>query len=344
MKIRLPSASFLSLGLLLGLVVGSTGGRAAPAPPLGPTLKVVQGASSVPNTKVLNITAGCTLTPNGTEADLACGGGGGAVTSVTASAPIASSGGATPNISLTGVVPIANGGTNSLTALANGFAMISASGKIVEAISATATAIVQLVDSPDVAFQGSSWEVGAAVPIKFAWRAHPVFTGIYDAALELNGTEVFGLILNQPAGLLILEPSVGLQPFFPSGVSDPTVLAMQFDTGTTYSGVAQPIYEFNNNGNPLLGIADDGAGATKFINLSPKNLRFLGGVGGAGAGAVTLTGARVGDAVVGVVATSIAPGTVSTNFETVITVNDQIQQTGGLLNGHGLAVQLIANN
>ena len=39
------------------------------------------------------------------------GGGGGAVNSVTASAPIASSGGANPNISLTGIVGAANGGT-----------------------------------------------------------------------------------------------------------------------------------------------------------------------------------------------------------------------------------------
>ena len=39
------------------------------------------------------------------------GGGGGAVNSVTASAPLASSGGANPNISLTGVVAAANGGT-----------------------------------------------------------------------------------------------------------------------------------------------------------------------------------------------------------------------------------------
>lgn len=42
--------------------------------------------------------------------------GGGAVTSVTATAPIASSGGSTPDISLTGVVPVANGGTNATTA------------------------------------------------------------------------------------------------------------------------------------------------------------------------------------------------------------------------------------
>lgn len=38
-------------------------------------------------------------------------GGGGAVNSVTASAPLASSGGANPNISLTGIVAAANGGT-----------------------------------------------------------------------------------------------------------------------------------------------------------------------------------------------------------------------------------------
>lgn len=44
------------------------------------------------------------------------GGGGGTVTSVTASSPLSSSGGSTPNISLTGVVPIANGGTNASSA------------------------------------------------------------------------------------------------------------------------------------------------------------------------------------------------------------------------------------
>lgn len=44
------------------------------------------------------------------------GGGGGSVTSVTASSPLASSGGATPNISFTGILPIANGGTGQATA------------------------------------------------------------------------------------------------------------------------------------------------------------------------------------------------------------------------------------
>lgn len=43
-------------------------------------------------------------------------GGGGTVTSVSASSPLSSSGGATPNISLTGIVPIANGGTGQATA------------------------------------------------------------------------------------------------------------------------------------------------------------------------------------------------------------------------------------
>lgn len=41
--------------------------------------------------------------------------GGGAVTSVTASAPLASSGGTAPNISLNGPLPVANGGTGSTT-------------------------------------------------------------------------------------------------------------------------------------------------------------------------------------------------------------------------------------
>ena len=53
------------------------------------------------------------------------GGGGGAVNSVTASAPIASSGGANPNISLTGIVPAANGGTGLAAAGAVGNVLTS---------------------------------------------------------------------------------------------------------------------------------------------------------------------------------------------------------------------------
>lgn len=53
------------------------------------------------------------------------GGGGGAVNSVTASAPIASSGGANPNISLTGIVAAANGGTGLAAAGAVGNVLTS---------------------------------------------------------------------------------------------------------------------------------------------------------------------------------------------------------------------------
>ena len=48
---------------------------------------------------------------DGTAWQQMTGGGGGAVNSVSASAPLSSSGGANPNISLSGIVPAANGGT-----------------------------------------------------------------------------------------------------------------------------------------------------------------------------------------------------------------------------------------
>jgi hypothetical protein len=53
------------------------------------------------------------------------GGGGGSVTSVSASSPLASSGGATPNISLTGTVPVANGGTGLTSPLTDGSVVFS---------------------------------------------------------------------------------------------------------------------------------------------------------------------------------------------------------------------------
>lgn len=52
-------------------------------PPLGPSLKVVQGTNTVANAHILNFTSGCTLTPNGSEADVACLGSGG-ISTVTA--------------------------------------------------------------------------------------------------------------------------------------------------------------------------------------------------------------------------------------------------------------------
>lgn len=56
-----------------------------------------------------------------------------------------------------------------------------------------------------------------------------------------------------------------------------------------------------------------------------QKLALLGFTGRNGAGACTLTGAVVGDAVVGVV--NLAGGGASASFESAITVADQIQQS-----------------
>lgn len=83
-------------------------------------------------------------------------------------------------------------------------------------------------------------------------------------------------------------------------------------------------------------VATDGVTADA---LAATALRFLAGVGLASAGAVTLTGAKVGDRVVGV----LTPGVTQTaNFEATISVDNQIQQTGGVLTALTLSVQLVA--
>lgn len=72
--------------------------------------------------------------------------------------------------------------------------------------------------------------------------------------------------------------------------------------------------------------------------------RLLGFTGAAAAGACTLTGAKVGDKVVGII--NLTDGTVDTSdFEGTITVADQIQQTDvGNLSTKTYAVLLIAKS
>src|SRR3990167_3637053 len=82
----------LALALLLGALPAH-----AQDPPLGPTLKVTQGATSCSNTKVLAISSGATATYAGTTCTLAISGAGGDVTDVTATSPIVSSGGTAPD-------------------------------------------------------------------------------------------------------------------------------------------------------------------------------------------------------------------------------------------------------
>lgn len=74
--------------------------------------------------------------------------------------------------------------------------------------------------------------------------------------------------------------------------------------------------------------------------LNANSFRFLGAVGLAAAGAVTLTGAKVSDTVIGVVGT--VSGTVTSLFESTITVNNQIQMTSGSIAAEKIFVLLIA--
>jgi hypothetical protein len=71
-------------------------------------------------------------------------------------------------------------------------------------------------------------------------------------------------------------------------------------------------------------VADDPA--SQADNPLAGALRFFGAVGHNGVGAVTLTGAKVGDVVIGVV--NVTDGaSLSSSFESKITVADQIQQS-----------------
>ena len=62
------------------------------------------------------------------------------------------------------------------------------------------------------------------------------------------------------------------------------------------------------------------------VVASTRNDMFTVFTGSNGAGACTLAGARVGDIVVGVI-NETTPGDAAANFESVITVADQIQQS-----------------
>lgn len=76
---------------------------------------------------------------------------------------------------------------------------------------------------------------------------------------------------------------------------------------------------------------------TNVVDTVFATQRFITAAGRSGAGAITLTGAVVGDVVVGVAGLSAgALGSASSSFETTITVVNQIQQSS--------ASNLSANN
>lgn len=81
---------------------------------------------------------------------------------------------------------------------------------------------------------------------------------------------------------------------------------------------------WNDNGAVKLRNAD---GTDAPVLLTSSALRFLAFAGKNGAGACTLTGAKVGDTVAGVVDLAGASASAAASFETVITVANQIQQT-----------------
>lgn len=87
------------------LVVAALGVPAFADPPAGPSVKVVQGANQVPNAHIIKFTSGCTLTPNGSEADLACTGG--------------ASNALTGTMTATGDLPYSTSGTNAMSPLAD---------------------------------------------------------------------------------------------------------------------------------------------------------------------------------------------------------------------------------
>jgi hypothetical protein len=89
-------------------------------------------------------TAGNVLTSvGGVWVSNASVGGGGGVTSVTATSPIASSGGTTPNISLSGTVAVSNGGTGVTTSTGTGSVVLNTSPTLT-----TPTLITPVLGSP----------------------------------------------------------------------------------------------------------------------------------------------------------------------------------------------------
>lgn len=133
--------------------------------------------------------------------------GGGAVTAVTASAPLASSGGAAPNISLTGVVPVANGGTGLSTIPLNGQLLIGDGVGFTETTLTAGTAISVTNGAGSVTISSNAvTAVAGAAPITSSGGAAPtiglansgVAAGIYGSSTDVAQVTVdaHGLVTN----------------------------------------------------------------------------------------------------------------------------------------------------
>jgi hypothetical protein len=119
--IQSPASAVNLAGEVTGTLPIANGGTALATTPTDGQLLIGNGANYTLAT--LSAGSGISIT-NAPGAISIAATNSGAVTSVTASAPLASSGGATPDISLTGIVPVANGGTALSASPSNGQLLI----------------------------------------------------------------------------------------------------------------------------------------------------------------------------------------------------------------------------
>lgn len=104
-------ATSLTLGSPLPVSSGGTG----QATYTDGQLLIGNSSGNTLSKATLTAGSGVSITNGNGSITISATGGGGTVTSVTASSPLASSGGSTPNISLTGTVAVGNGGTGQTT-------------------------------------------------------------------------------------------------------------------------------------------------------------------------------------------------------------------------------------
>ena len=158
------------------------------------------------------------------------GGGGGAVNSVTASAPIASSGGANPDISLTGIVPAANGGTGiALPGALNNVLTSNGAGAWTSSAPATTSPAAPLTS---VQFNNAGAFGGSA---GLTWNGSTLAVdGAVDRATA--GT----LTVGGTTATAITVGSAGITTSFPGPVNltgdVTTVGGTQFTTDATFDG------------------------------------------------------------------------------------------------------------
>lgn len=211
-----------------------------------------------------------------------------------------------------------------------------------------------------------------------ATTATTVTNGVYTTGsyadpawvTSLAGSKITGTVANATAATTATTAStaaaVGINGVSTSSITDASVTAAKLantavTAGSYGSASSVPGYTVDAQGrltaaantaiaiagsqitSGTVAIANGGTGSSSGVTaaaLNASSFRFLGAVGLAAAGPVTLTGAKVGDTVIGVVGT--VSGTVTSFFESTITVNNQIQMTSGSIAAEKIFVLLIA--